>query len=317
MTRSEFGRGRIVALALFALSGAPRPDCVAQSTAGSFAVVAYLPDYRVDAIDLARTARVTDVVYFSIEPKPSGELDLRRAPAQAIAKLRQAKQRHHTRLLVAVGGWDRSSGFKAVVSNPRARARFVANLSEFCQRYGLDGIDFDWEHPQTRQEEQAYGSLLAEVKRAFAPRGWLVTVAGAAWQNLDKGVLAAVDRVHVMAYDHGEGPHHSSFEQAQADLERLMKRGAPRAKICLGLPFYGRGTTDRRAEVSYAEIVQKYRPAPDANLAGEFSFNGLATVQRKTRFALEQGLGGVMIWELGHDTSDPTSLLDAIRQVTK
>ena len=47
---------------------------------------------------------------------------------------------------------------------------------------------------------------------------------------------------------------------------------------------------------------------------GGFALNGKATVQAKTRFARDSGLGGVMVWELGQDARDPElSLLEAIR----
>ena len=35
--------------------------------------------------------------------------------------------------------------------------------------------------------------------------------------------------------------------------------------------------------------------------AGGFYFNGIKTIQQKTRYAKEIGLGGFMIWELGQD----------------
>lgn len=41
-------------------------------------------------------------------------------------------------------------------------------------------------------------------------------------------------------------------------------------------------------------------------------YNGINTIESKTRLAKKLGLGGVMIWEIGLDTSDDTSLLKAI-----
>jgi hypothetical protein len=37
----------------------------------------------------------------------------------------------------------------------------------------------------------------------------------------------------------------------------------------------------------------------DSDEWGEYFFNGIATIRHKTKFALEQGLGGLMIWEVG------------------
>ena len=41
-------------------------------------------------------------------------------------------------------------------------------------------------------------------------------------------------------------------------------------------------------------------------------FNGPETIAKKTRYAIEAGLGGVMIWELGQDAEGEASLLQAI-----
>jgi GH18 family chitinase len=41
-------------------------------------------------------------------------------------------------------------------------------------------------------------------------------------------------------------------------------------------------------------------------------FNGAQSAQAKAKFARDTGLAGVMVWEIGQDTQDVTSLLSAI-----
>jgi GH18 family chitinase len=54
------------------------------------------------------------------------------------------------------------------------------------------------------------------------------------------------------------------------------------------------------------------------DLIAGFAFNGQATVAKKVRYAAEQKLAGVMIWELGQDSSRSESrLLEAIRKQVK
>jgi hypothetical protein len=65
---------------------------------------------------------------------------------------------------------------------------------------------------------------------------------------------------------------------------------------------------------TYAEIVELYHPAPTVDEVENIYFNGSETIGQKTCFAKRMGLGGVMIWELGQDTSDHTSLLRATFQ---
>ena len=49
--------------------------------------------------------------------------------------------------------------------------------------------------------------------------------------------IGAIDVVHLMAYD-AQGKH-STLEFAKSDIDRLVKKGVPLEKICLGVPFYG------------------------------------------------------------------------------
>lgn len=275
-----------------------------------FAIVGYLPDYR--TLDPAWGRYVTDIVYFSAGLRTSGELDTGRLNAQTLAALREMSAIYGTRIFVAVGGWERSQNFAAVATDAKLRARAVQSITAYCLENGLDGVNFDWEFPETAADRAGYVALLAEVRQAFAPHHLRVSVALAAWQDLGDGLYTAVDRIHVMAYDH-EG-RHSTFEQAAGDILAFLDRGAPPEKLLLGVPFYGRSLSHWDTAFTYAEIVARYHPAPDADEAGGIYFNGTATIQQKTRYAMAQQLGGVMIWELGQDTADDTSLLRAIDQ---
>lgn len=276
-----------------------------------FAVVGYLPDYRM--LDPAWGRYVTDIVYFSAGLHPTGELDTDRLNAQTLAALREMSATYGTRIFLAIGGWERSQNFAIIATDPAIRARAVQAITAYCLEHGLDGVDFDWEFPQNAAESVGYVTLLAEVRQAFAPHHLRVSVALAAWQDLGDGLYTAVDRIHVMAYDH-EG-RHSTFEQAVGDIEAFQERGAPPEKLLLGVPFYGRSLSHWDKAFTYAEIVAQHHPAPDVDEVGGIYFNGIATIRQKTRYALEQHLGGVMIWELGQDTADDTSLLRAIGQI--
>jgi len=286
----------------------PLPTPKLALPAREFAIVGYLPDYR--ALNSEWGRYVTDVVYFSASLRASGELDTSRLNAQTLAALREMSATYGTRIFIAIGGWERSQNFAAVATDSGLRTKAVQAITAYCLENELDGVDFDWEFPENAAERAGYVALLAEVRQALTPHHLRVSVALAAWQDLGDDLYAAVDRIHVMAYDH-EG-RHATFEQATGDIQAFIERGAPPEKLLLGVPFYGRDVRDFSTALTYAEIVQRHRPAPDVDEAGGVYFNGITTVQQKTRYALEQQLGGVMIWELGQDTADDTSLLEAI-----
>jgi hypothetical protein len=66
--------------------------------------------------------------------------------------------------------------------------------------------------------------------------------------------------------------------------------------------------------LTYAELVRTYRPAADVDEVGGVYFNGIRTVERKTKYALAHKLAGVMVWEVGQDSRGEHSLLRAIRR---
>jgi GH18 family chitinase len=140
----------------------------------------------------------------------------------------------------------------------------------------------------------------------------IVSVALAPFDQIDLRPYAAVDRIHIMSYDRGD--RHSTLEQAQQDAALFLSAGAPQEKLILGMPFYGRAMTPPYKDYTYAEIVELYHPASVVDEAENIYFNGSETVKQKTCLAKTMGLGGVMIWELGQDSSDNTSLLRAIHK---
>ena len=276
----------------------------------NFVVAGYLPEYSIDSVDPDAGRYVTDVLLFSIEPEASGALSASRVTPEHIARLQAMKAAHGTRLLICLGGWGRSAGFGPMATDVVARRLFIENLTRYCLDNGFGGADYDWEFPENDAERDAYSRLIVETKRAFESHGLLVTTALNKWQSLDADAYAALDRIHVMAYD--MEARHSTPRASQEAAQRFIGEGVPRAKVCLGVPFYGRRIDKREVAASYVNLVGKYAPDPGADQAGGFYFNGAATIRLKTRYAIDEGLNGIMIWELGQDTHDHTSLLRAI-----
>jgi len=207
----------------------------------SFRITGYLPDYRAAEYDLEAARGLTDLIVFSAEPTASGGLDLSRIKNMPWARLRDFKTRLRVRLILCVGGWERSKNFAAVAGSDEKRRDFANAAVRVCLDQRLDGIDLDWEHPQSAAEEQSYAKLLAELKKSFEPHGLLLSVTIASWQNLPRNAFDLVDCINLMAYDHPG--RHSTLEGAQADVKKLLDAGAPAGKITLGLPFYGRDIT--------------------------------------------------------------------------
>lgn len=279
--------------------------------ADTFVVAGYLPSYRLEAFRPERPGPVTDVILFSLEPREDGTINDSRLPAAKMAPLREKLAARGVRVLVTIGGWGHSTAFAAVTADPRLRRKLVEQLADLCEQRRLDGVDVDWEHPRTDAEREQLGLFLTELKAALGVQR-LVTIAVAPWEPLAPATIAAVDRVHLMAYDNGG--RHSTPDYAAQSIARLLAAGVPAEKLCLGIPFYGRPFQGKFGEaLTYAEIVARHKPDRSEDEAAGFYFNGPDTVAAKVRLAREQGLRGVMIWELGQDAEDPQrSLLESI-----
>lgn len=297
-------------LALFA--AVPSLVTAQSRRVNDFAIVGYLPDYRLAEIDVNATRYLTDLIYFSIEPNADGSLNTEKCGPEALKKLKTLRSSFKGRLLIALGGWERSSGFAPVATDAAKCNTFAHNLVQFCKTNGFDGVDFDWEHPKGEAEVKAYGELVAATKRAFKPQKLFISATLAQANHMNQAGFDAADRIQVMSYDHSG--RHSTFQQMQADVESFLKAGVTKSKLCPGLPFYGRSLKDWDQALTYADIIAKYKPQPQDDEAGDFYFNEIKTVQEKVRFCREKTLRGIMVWEIAQNTRDASSLLRAIYQ---
>ncbi len=207
-----------------------------QNAKRDFRVVGYLPDYR--SFEATQAAHLTDLIVFSAQPTEQGEIDMGRLAKLDWAPLHAAKRDHKVRLHLCIGGWERSKHFGKVATSDELRKKFVKAALRVCQDKQLSGIDIDWEHPHDVNEQNAYATLLQDLHNTLQPAGLKVSMTLAAWQNVPPLAFESVDWIQVMAYDHPG--RHSTFENAQADVNKLIKAGAQPHKITLGLPFYGR-----------------------------------------------------------------------------
>ena len=276
-----------------------------------FRVAGYLPNYRGDQIDELAMSRITDLILFSAEIQPDGSLDLKRLSSMPWERIKRLKTTYRVRLILCVGGWERSRGFSEMASDKKLRASFIRSAIDVCAAYRLDGVDLDWEHPKDEKEQQGYATILREMRAAFQPHGLCLSITMAAWQSVPKEAFEAVDWIQVMSYDHPG--KHSTLEGAKADIDRLRAAGAPVAKLTLGLPFYGRKVGDHNQVKTYREL-NRAKLSEDIDEWEGYYFNGARMIRDKVAYAAEAGLAGVMIWELGQDAKGDGSLLKEIQK---
>lgn len=289
-------------------------------------VVAYVPNWGnleafVPRIEFGRLTHIN--VAFENPTNAAGDLSFNRSNAVLL----EAARARNVPVLVSIGGGAAAENkaltarYFDLIAEPK-RAEFVARLAGYVTRHGFAGLDVDLEGPSINED---YGAFIRDLAEALKPQGRLLTAAlskGYGGAKVPESVFDHFDFVNIMAYD-GTGPwapdrpgQHSSFQFAQDNVAWWLDRGLPREKAVLGVPFYGHAfgeAAGRRGGYPYSAILAEHPGAEWKDEAGRtIWYNGIPTIRAKARWAVEEGLGGIMIWSLDSDVPGERSLLKAI-----
>lgn len=277
------------------------------------------PTYQYSSIENWYGENVSDIIYFSIKPAAEGSLDLSGIKDRDLSRLKNIKHSYGTNLIIAVSG--SSELFAPIAESEELRQTFISNLLKFCSAHNFSGIDFDWEFPKTESEIDDFSLLIEESVSLFSAAGKTVSAAVSRYRPLKQEIYDNLHIINLMAYDfYGR---HSTYESAVEAAEYLqIKYNVLPEKINLGIPFYGRIYSGLDPQywtktMIYSDINDSFTIKTDQDEAGGYYYNGIDMVKKKTNYAIENKLRGVMIWELGQDTLDEFSLLKAIREEIK
>jgi chitinase len=276
-------------------------------------VVGYFPTWQGD-VNAIQYDKLTHINYSFLLPTAQGGLTGLSSGDTRLKALVQAGHAKGVKVSVAVGGWmdGNDSPFEQLAANTTARTTFVNNVVAFVDQAGLDGVDIDWEWPDTGASSQNFGALMKQLGTALHGKGKILTAAvlASGGDGIPVSSFSDVDWLNIMAYDMGYP--HSSYDVAVNALDYWLGRGLPKSKAVLGVPFYGKNSSN--GAYTYAQLVAMDSQAPNKDVVNGIYYNGIPTIKSKTQLALQRG-GGVMIWEISQDTSGTTSLLNAIYQV--
>jgi len=339
-----------------------RATGAARATAAARRVVAYFPTfirddgYTENDIDFST---VNVVAHGPVAPRPDGSLLY---PPHFPDPALVAKAHAAGAAIVLVVGDDQPAtarAFSTVVADPALRHAFVANLLREAQSNGYDGIDIDWEYPRGQADRVGLTALAADLRSALgAGRTLSIAVAPTDWgaHDVDVAALAPlVDWFDLMTYDvAGAGwstiagnnaPLYSTPQQPDsidAAVAYMLGRGAPPAKLLIGLSFYGQRFDDatglyaplsgtsggalqfraiatligdgwiaRRDAVAAVPYLVRADGSP-----GVISYDDVESIAAKCRYAIDRRLGGAVVWRLGQDGVGPPAaqpLLQAAR----
>ncbi|KAI9015394.1 glycoside hydrolase [Hyaloraphidium curvatum] len=162
------------------------------------------------------------------------------------------------RTVFSIGGWTDSQWFSVVAADPTRRARFADAVRSYMVNNRFDGVDIDWEYPggggqpgnTASQDDARNFVLMVRDIRDRIGQDALITAAVSAdvskLGNYAVPLANLFDWINVMTYDMAGGWSGSSGLNAPLDdqaraMEGFVRAGVPRAKLSMGLAFYGRG----------------------------------------------------------------------------
>lgn len=223
---------------------------------------------------------LTHLIYSRAMPNAEGDCVFPHPEVDVpnLAELKTLRLRNpHLLILLSVGGWSGSEFFSDVASADSARKLLSLSCLALVQKYGLEGLDIDWEYPVTggkptdhkRESDKANFVLLVEQMRADLDasshgRRLLLTIASTCYRNhlndlSVKEISSALDWFNLMCYDlddmepkltsHGSALFFWGTQKKNADAAKYancdaavrwyIDQGVPSEKVVLGVPFYG------------------------------------------------------------------------------
>ncbi|KAF1992251.1 glycoside hydrolase family 18 protein [Aulographum hederae CBS 113979] len=191
-----------------------------------------------------------------------------------VARVSRLKKLHpHLRVNVAIGGWDSydpsaANTFADMTHSIDNRQIFIQSVIVYLQKYGLDGVDIDWEYPGVVDrggllgDDDTYVLLLSDMRDAFDKinPGWEISITLPSsygllrefnLSNLAKFVAyfnfmaydinGMWDQNHPLLNDRISG--HTNISEIDKGLDVLWRNNIDPKQVVMGISFYGRSYT--------------------------------------------------------------------------
>ncbi|MEG1981782.1 MAG: glycosyl hydrolase family 18 protein [Clostridia bacterium] len=197
---------------------------------------------------------------------------------------------------------------KLCFTTPDRRANFVKQAMELVEKYKVDGLDLDFEYPETKEQWDGYSAIMIELSAALKPLGKQLSVALPPWGvGFSKEAIAAIDQVQIMNYDlFDDKQRHAPFSVSKSSVTYFTNQGFKLEQLNPGLATYGR-EMDKNAKterwLTYGNVLAQNpdKITKDTNSFDNSYMTGKTLNRDKVFNAIETGCGGVMIFRYGCD----------------
>lgn len=225
-------------------------------------------------------------------------------------------------------GLKNGGDIATVMADSAQRETLADNLVDCVKENGFQGVNIDWEYPRNADNWRNLAYFLAHLREKLAGTGTTLSLAiDVNYDPPPAEVWDQVDYLCMMTYD--RPGQHSTMEHARSDIATLKGWGVPDSRIILGLPFYSNEVDASRnwdEQKGYNYILRHF-PTISANVntfrdptsGKEHYFNGATLIKQKCKYAIQQKIGGVMIWCYDNDVplTNARSLSKAMYSVIK
>ncbi|KAK9055157.1 hypothetical protein SSX86_026239 [Deinandra increscens subsp. villosa] len=217
------------------------------------------------------TSLVTHVYYAFLAPNQNTfqfEIDATTASALNSFTTTLHKKSPPVKTLFSIGGGSFGTEiFSNMASSPASRGRFINSTIQVARRFNFDGVDLDWEYPETQTAMNNFGLLLDEwrvaVNKEAQSTGKQRLLLSAAtnykpqitFKEVVKYPVGSINKnldwINAMCYD-----YHGSWDVTKTGhlaalydpngistsdgLQAWIKAGIQREKLVMGLPLFGR-----------------------------------------------------------------------------
>uniref|UniRef100_A0A3B4YYU1 GH18 domain-containing protein n=1 Tax=Stegastes partitus TaxID=144197 RepID=A0A3B4YYU1_9TELE len=208
--------------------------------------------------------------------------------------------------------------FTAMVSSAASCYTFINSVIKFLQQYQFDGLDLDWEHPDSNSsppQDKELFMVLTQVSHtanqflATSKSKWSAEINILSLAFISSCLLAIVlDSIHVMTYDF-QGSSYPSNNGAPA--EKLLVCFTFRlasSNTAVGAPTIGPGPsgafTRQTGFWAYYEVCawDNAQQVPYANNQGIWvRYDNVKSFQVKIQWLKQSCFDGAMVWSLSSD----------------
>ena len=307
------------------------PETPAPAPTGGNIIVGYVTYWETRLPD---PTLLTHINYaFALIKDDFETLDIKK-PSRLQQVVALKNQNPDLKIMLSVGGWG-AGNFSEMAADANHRKKFAQNCLAAVNKYGLDGIDIDWEYPSSSSagissspNDIGNFTLLMKDLRAELGSDKLLTIAtyaGVKYYNLNTAGQY-LNFINIMTYDMGRPPYHhsalySSSKTKNSCVEAVEKHhqaGVPYEKLVLGVPFYGKPAEGE--SVDYINLVSSYfskytrrwddvSKVPylvDAGGTMIICYDDAESLALKAEYIKSKGLLGAMYWSVEADDASWT-----------